>query len=645
MNKILWKSLLVSPAVLGTALVVSGTALATETGLSSEAATIQPTKDTEIASEQPGIIEFQQPKQISLNQKEQIVSEPAETPTLAAVPAAQEKASERPLEIAKTPIQQAQTAAPTAPSSSVSSSLLNQIKRYSNEGSANSTTVAQRGGRVTQVSQLSDVQPTDWAFSALQNLVERYNCIAGYPDGTFRGNRALTRYEFAAGLNACLEAITQLIGPNVDFSRFVTKEDLAVIQRLLEEFQAELATLRGRVDALEARAAELEANQFSTTTKLVGEAIFAGTDSFGETDDVPAFQQRVRLNLNTSFTGRDLLITRMQMGNATPLSVLGTSREGAQTFNVIDKDDNIVRLDTLQYFFPFSNNIDLVISANRGTWDDFTPTLNPYMEDFDGGNGSLSTFGQRNPIYRLGGGQGIGANIKFGRSNFFNVLKPSSLTIGYLANEGSSPKPSDGIFNGNYAALAQLNFTIGGVSMAATYIRSYFGPGDFGFDNGREIDGLVGTNVANTLAGINNPVSVNSYGLQASLQPSRRFGISGWIGYSDVKLEKGTIPRESASIWTYAITLAFPDLFKEGNLGGIVVGAQPYLTQFKGGGVNIDGEDIPWHIEGFYKWQLTDNISITPGVIWLINPNQNGPGGDDDNPSTVIGTIRGTFSF
>ena len=55
---------------------------------------------------------------------------------------------------------------------------------------------------VTSVSQLSDVKPTDWAFTALQSLVERYGCIAGYPDRTFRGKQATTRYEFAAGLNA-----------------------------------------------------------------------------------------------------------------------------------------------------------------------------------------------------------------------------------------------------------------------------------------------------------------------------------------------------------------------------------------------------------------------------------------------------------
>ena len=65
--------------------------------------------------------------------------------------------------------------------------------------------------QVTSVSQFSDVQPTDWAFQALQSLVERYGCIAGYPNGTYRGNRALTRYEFAAGLNACLRQIEKLI--------------------------------------------------------------------------------------------------------------------------------------------------------------------------------------------------------------------------------------------------------------------------------------------------------------------------------------------------------------------------------------------------------------------------------------------------
>lgn len=134
--------------------------------------------------------------------------------------------------------------------------------------------------QVTSVSQLSDVQPGDWAFEALRSLVERYGCIAGYPDGTFRGNRALSRYEFAAGLNACLNQVERLISANV--SDFVRKPDLVTLQRLQEEFKVELASLGTRVDKLEGRVATLENNQFSTTTKLIGQVEFGLTRAFGD---------------------------------------------------------------------------------------------------------------------------------------------------------------------------------------------------------------------------------------------------------------------------------------------------------------------------------------------------------------------------
>ncbi|MEM7580986.1 MAG: iron uptake porin, partial [Cyanobacteria bacterium P01_A01_bin.80] len=152
------------------------------------------------------------------------------------------------------------------------SALAEEINQQANEQLTPVAELSEETGsmsQVTSVSQFSDVQPTDWAFQALQSLVERYGCIAGYPNGTYRGNRALTRYEFAAGLNACLDRVNELIRTATD--NLVSREDLATLQRLQEEFSAELATLRGRVDALEARTAELEANQFSTTAKLKGE--------------------------------------------------------------------------------------------------------------------------------------------------------------------------------------------------------------------------------------------------------------------------------------------------------------------------------------------------------------------------------------
>ncbi|MFM7887234.1 MAG: iron uptake porin, partial [Pseudanabaena sp.] len=198
---------------------------------------------------------------------------------------------------------------------------------------------------VTSVSQLSDVRPTDWAFTALQSLVERYGCIAGYPDRTFRGKQATSRYEFAAGLNACLDKINEIISAGL--ADKVSKEDLATLQKLQEEFAAELATLRGRVDALDAKVTKLEAQQFSTTTKLRGEGIFglaAGSDGL---DDAPVsnpttnrdstdrlntiFSYRVRLNLDTSFTGKDLLRTRLQASNTPNLNSNGAVFPAQQT--------------------------------------------------------------------------------------------------------------------------------------------------------------------------------------------------------------------------------------------------------------------------------------------------------------------------
>lgn len=61
--------------------------------------------------------------------------------------------------------------------------------------------------QINSINQLRDVSPRDWSFEALRNLVEGYGCIVGYPDRTYRGERALSRNEFAAGLNACLQQL------------------------------------------------------------------------------------------------------------------------------------------------------------------------------------------------------------------------------------------------------------------------------------------------------------------------------------------------------------------------------------------------------------------------------------------------------
>jgi hypothetical protein len=262
-------------------------------------------------------------------------------------------------------------------------SLLTGNAAFAGEANEQVTSVAQLSqesnslGQVTSVSRFSDVRPSDWAFQALQSLMERYACgIGGYPDGTFRGNRALSRYEFASGLNSCLERVNELIATAT--ADMVSKQDLATLQRLQEEYSTELATIRGQVDALEARTGELEANQFSTTTKLSGEAIFSVSQAFGDkvavasgsptrdSDNNATFSDRVRLTLNTSFTGKDQLQTRLNAGNiASNAGTTGTnmSRLGYDT----GATANAVTIDKLNYAFNLSDKIRVRIEIGRAS--------------------------------------------------------------------------------------------------------------------------------------------------------------------------------------------------------------------------------------------------------------------------------------
>jgi hypothetical protein len=509
--------------------------------------------------------------------------------------------------------------------------------------------------QVTSVSQLSDVKPTDWAYQALKSLVERYGCIVGYPDKTYRGNRALSRYEFAAGLNACLDKIQELIAAAT--ADFVRKEDLETVKRLQEEFAAELATLRGRVDALEVRTATLEKQQFSTTTKLTGEAIFAVSDIFGrQVSDLnnTVFQDRVRVGLQTSFTGKDLLTTRLAAGNVNQFFVVGDplsflvlngsgqplgTAEGTLVQRVNGQTGNSVVLDRLDYAFPIGDRVSFYVAAAGGKSQYYVPsTVNPYFEDFDGGNGSISAFSQESPIYRIGGGAGAALSLSLDANKRF------VLTGGYLAANAESPVQGSGLFNGDFAALGQLTITPSdSFQLGLTYVRGYHTVGNsifsLGLGDNNFFTGTLPANAIHTAADVS--ATTNSYGVQASFKLSPKFVINGFGGFTDLNLLRNS---GSGEIWYYGLGIALPDLGKKGNLGGIMVGVEPYL-----GSVNVNGfrlQDLglknstSLHIEGFYKYQVNDRISITPGVVWITAPDQN-----NNNDDYVIVTVRTTFSF
>ncbi len=477
--------------------------------------------------------------------------------------------------------------------------------------------------QVSSVSQLSDVQPTDWAFQALQNLVERYGCIAGYPNGIFRGNRAITRYEFAAGLNACLERLTELMAEN--WQQYAREEDLKTLLRLQEEFRTELATLRSRVDTLEAKNAELTANQFSTTTKLEAEVILGVAGVFGENvddnsdlDENITLGQRTRLNFVSSFTGKDTLNLRLEAGNIAELddSITGTrmTRLGFE-----EDSGNDVELGELYYQFPIGDRTKITIAAWEMELNDIAEPLNPLDSS---GSGAVSRFGRYNPILRSIEGTGLGVNYQ---------LNPSTnLAFAYMTNDAALPSQKNGLFDGNYAALGNVTFQPSeSLGIALTYLHSYYAGGS---ESGVNLTGSTGSLTARRPFG-NVSTVTDALGLETSLKINHNLILSGWVGYIQADSK---VSNDEANIWNYAVSLAIPDLGGKGNLAGLIVGMPPKVTSSS----LVSDRDTSLHIEGFYKFQVSDNISITPGVFVITNPEHN-----DSNSSILVGTVRTIFKF
>jgi hypothetical protein len=515
--------------------------------------------------------------------------------------------------------------------------LLKQIDRYSVQNNIEDT--ANFLNQVNNVSQLRDVSPTDWSYEALKSLVDRYGCISGFPNQTYRGSQSLSRYEFAAGLNSCLNQIERLIAN----SGTVSREDLDTIKRLNQDFKTELTTLSTRTDNLEAQTSSLEDHQFSTTTKFIGEAVFSigqvftGESANGqELDSEVVFGNRSRLAFNTSFTGKDLLLTQFTAGNFPSFAgVTGTS-EG--DLGLIADNDNNLKLLVALYSFPIGDRTTVVVEGAGGIAFDFADTINPLDFYNDSASGSISAFGVRNPIYNQVAGAGIGVRSQLSDS--------FELSAGYLAPSASNPEQANGLFNGAYAALGQVVFKPGDrFKLGLTYVNAYNQGDTFTGSNLANFNSFTANQIGETV-----PISSNSYGIETSFSVSDRFIISGWGGYTNNRVRDSVIGNNGQSvssgeqdIWNWAVTLAFPDLLREGNLGGIVVGMEPKVTSSN---IDITGvpentnSDTSLHIEGFYQYQLTDNIAVTPGVVWITAPDHK-----STNNDVVIGTLRTTFTF
>ncbi|MEI6828537.1 MAG: iron uptake porin [Synechococcaceae cyanobacterium ELA445] len=534
------------------------------------------------------------------------------------------------------------------------------INNYMNQQDLDRMRAMDAQNQVTSITQFSDVQPTEWAYQALSNLVDKYGCVAGYPDGTFRGKKPLSRWEAAALLNSCLDRITE-----------VTDE----LQRLLKDFGKELAILKGRVDKLDAKVGKLEAQQFSTTTKLQGDTYWSiGANAFGNNKIAPAvgprgangysanaaaaggavFNYDLRLNLNTSFTGKDLLYTRLRAGNyggspfgGAPYALMALDRAFPGNTQGTAAQNNVFYLDRLYYRFPVGKEFTAIVGpVARNT--EFLAIKPFYYGDFEGldyfrldgapGAYNKATGGTVGLIWKQ--------NVKKG--NPFFALSSSYVAPG--ANNGATNNIANAANTtgagvaGDYSAaswLTQVGYQA--KQWKATFAYRY-GQCNQNLARRGTVAGASSEACGNTTAptniAFNGPVNVNAFALGLAWAPEKNGTLVpslslGW-GYNAVS-QGGAFPavngsgginannwnvtRNIAATQSWTVGLQWKDAFLKGNTAGFAIGQPTFVTSTRNGQTPFDGN---YAMEAWYKFQVSDNISVTPMLFYLSNPSSAG---------------------
>ncbi|MCX5946664.1 MAG: iron uptake porin [Cyanobacteria bacterium] len=480
--------------------------------------------------------------------------------------------------------------------------------------------------QLTSTAQFSDLRPTDWAYQALRNLVERYGCVAGYPGGSFEGQRSLSRYEAAALLNSCLDRVSE-----------ITDE----LHRLLQEFGKELAMIRGRVAGLEARVGELEATQFSTTTKLSGMAVFVvGANAFGgsardllnqarKSEGATTFNYDLELNIDTSFSGKDLLHTVLRAGNFAS-SAFGNG--GLNELEVAFQQDcgtnadcgDVVAIDKIFYQFPIGSQWTVTVGGRVGQEDMLALTPSLYPDDTIL---NLFTFNGAPAAYNRNLGPGGGL---WWKTNTWSVSANYVAAVGDIGDPGLG-----GIGNGNSQGAGTVQVAYARPNWALAGVYSHV-------QQNTEIPGS--TPFAAGDWNRTGPGHVNAFGLSGYWQPQT----SGWVpsisigwGYNAYDYDQSVPGGSLQTSQSWSVGLQWQNAFAEANSLGLALGQPVFATGLSADQTPDDGN---YAFELWYKFQATDHIAITPAIFYLSRPEgQNTPAGQSfDNFGALVKT---TFKF
>lgn len=470
--------------------------------------------------------------------------------------------------------------------------------------------------RVTSVSELADIQPTDWAFPALQSLAEKYGCLLEYPTRFFEGNQKINRYEFGAMLLSCQDS----------FSNLVTEEDLRTWQRLQAEFTTELDALKVRVNSLETRLNQIEANKFSPTLLIGGQVILGlafaeGGKPPGKGETNTVLTHQTQLTTVSSLTGKDRLQLSLATGNFNNLGF--ANRNSLNTYmgllNYQTGLENDIVLNSLEYRFPaFRDRAVFTIKPVGFSLSDILTANTPY---FDSGRGAISRFAASNPVFQIG-------SLESGLGVDWLMNNQARLQVAYGTQ--NSANPLGGFLGGNRSALGVQLLLKPNPNLVTglAYINAYTRDG--------RLDTLTGSFNADTSGTFLEPAQIHALSgtLQWRLSPQITLGSWGGLIYSN-SLESGAFAISTTSL----VSLGIEDPFgREGDFLAFLIGIPPKLLI--GNQIERFDEGTALHLETFYRFRINDAISITPGFFIVTNP-----GHIPSNNPIFVGIIRTTFRF
>ncbi|MFN9362305.1 MAG: iron uptake porin, partial [Pseudanabaena sp.] len=363
------------------------------------------------------------------------------------------------------------------------------------------------------------------------------------------------------------------------------------------------------------------------------------------------------LNLTTSFTGKDALVTQLVTGNGNSPANNFVSAGYTNSWGTPFLDQtgvptaNVFNIRELFYSFPVASNVNVAIGprlnfyryfdGNRFTnfltgATSFNSNGSTLSNAVDRGSGAVVTW-TINPQFRLTAAY-LGENTEF-----LSSANP---------NFNTSSNPNQGLFGGTNTLTAELVYSPSrDANIRFLYTRSNIKTTSItvaGTTFNDRITGATAEPLPYGVAddgqggGINN-ATADTIILNFDWLITKGFGIFGRYSYGSTNISplNPAVQGGSVNVNAFQFGLAFPDLFKESALAvlSFVVphsysSGRNFLAS--GGG---DGA-TQYDLELSYYYPISKNIAIVPAFYAIFNPNS-----FSTNPTVFVGNLRTQFSF